>query len=158
MTDKGADSWLCRCHWAADRKGGSFKPWGEIRSLTSFFFCLEPSLYTRTTAVLKTGKKVKKKSSYGKESLGFSPKLQYPVVINTGYEETAEPRPQLPLHLPLTRHACETQQPTEGKFPRFRINTDAQNLIGLKSRNYMNNSWTMNRVKSSMLQNSERIY
>lgn len=35
----------------------------DVRTLTSFFFCLEPSLYTRTTAVLKTASERQEKQS-----------------------------------------------------------------------------------------------
>ena len=48
----------------------------DVRTLTSFFFCLEPSLYTRTTAVLKTASK-DKKSSQGMKCTGF-PTLTVP--------------------------------------------------------------------------------
>lgn len=44
---------------------------GEQASLTSFLFCLEPSLYTRTTAVLKTGKKMKEGGYGGRAGVGF---------------------------------------------------------------------------------------
>lgn len=70
---------LQRHNWEAETRD-TFDPWDNRRHLTNFFFCLEPSLYTRTTAVLKTGEN---RIKYSQAMHGFLPFTTKHKVVRT---------------------------------------------------------------------------